>query len=146
MTINVNIHEAKTHLSRLLEQVAAGEQVIMAKAGTPFADLVPHQSHADSQVVLWVLDDNPRLGSGPRADPISDSRARLGCHAPARMVRSPRPIKVRMEARPGLPPTVLQLSISASGLRRHSAAHEQRPLKHRRHPRAWSADGDVCAV
>lgn len=41
---NVNIHEAKTHLSRLLERVAAGERVVISKAGTPVADLVPHVS------------------------------------------------------------------------------------------------------
>jgi prevent-host-death family protein len=46
MTVNVNIHEAKTHLSRLLEQVAAGERVVISKAGTPIADLVPHQAEA----------------------------------------------------------------------------------------------------
>ncbi|MGH3899005.1 MAG: type II toxin-antitoxin system Phd/YefM family antitoxin [Pseudonocardiaceae bacterium] len=43
MTVNVNIHEAKTHLSRLLERVADGERVIISKAGRPVADLVPHQ-------------------------------------------------------------------------------------------------------
>ncbi|HEY6423520.1 MAG TPA: type II toxin-antitoxin system prevent-host-death family antitoxin [Pseudonocardiaceae bacterium] len=43
MTVNVNIHEAKTHLSRLLEHVANGERVIISKAGQPVADLVPHQ-------------------------------------------------------------------------------------------------------
>jgi prevent-host-death family protein len=37
----VNIHEAKTHLSRLLQQVAEGEEVIISKAGTPIARLVP---------------------------------------------------------------------------------------------------------
>lgn len=37
----VNIHEAKTHLSRLLERVAAGEEVTIAKAGKPVARLVP---------------------------------------------------------------------------------------------------------
>ena len=37
----INIHEAKTHLSRLLEQVAEGEEVIIAKAGKPIARLVP---------------------------------------------------------------------------------------------------------
>jgi len=36
-----NVHEAKTHLSRLLERVAAGEEVIIAKAGVPVARLVP---------------------------------------------------------------------------------------------------------
>jgi prevent-host-death family protein len=44
VTVNVNIHEAKTHLSRLLERVAAGERVVISKAGTPIADLVPHQA------------------------------------------------------------------------------------------------------
>ena len=44
MTVNVNIHEAKTHLSRLLERVAAGEHVVISKAGKPVADLVPHRS------------------------------------------------------------------------------------------------------
>lgn len=39
----VNIHEAKTHLSRLLEQVEAGHRVTIARAGTPIADLVPHR-------------------------------------------------------------------------------------------------------
>lgn len=37
----VNVHEAKTHLSRLLERVAGGEEVIIAKAGKPVAKLVP---------------------------------------------------------------------------------------------------------
>jgi prevent-host-death family protein len=36
-----NVHEAKTHLSRLLESVAAGEEVLIAKAGVPVARLVP---------------------------------------------------------------------------------------------------------
>ena len=44
MTVSVNIHEAKTHLSRLLEQVAAGERVVISKAGRPVADLVPHRA------------------------------------------------------------------------------------------------------
>jgi prevent-host-death family protein len=37
----VNIHDAKTHLSKLLEQVAAGAEVTIAKAGKPVAKLVP---------------------------------------------------------------------------------------------------------
>ena len=43
MSITVNIHEAKTHLSRLLERVMKGEQVIIAKAGKPIAILSPIQ-------------------------------------------------------------------------------------------------------
>lgn len=37
----VNIHEAKTHLSRLLEGVANGESFVIAKSGKPVADLTP---------------------------------------------------------------------------------------------------------
>ncbi|MBX6356163.1 MAG: type II toxin-antitoxin system Phd/YefM family antitoxin [Micromonosporaceae bacterium] len=44
MTITVSLHEARTHLSRLIERVAAGEDVAISKAGTPVADLVPHRS------------------------------------------------------------------------------------------------------
>lgn len=40
----VNIHDAKTHLSRLLEQVAAGGEVIISRAGKPIARLVPLES------------------------------------------------------------------------------------------------------
>ena len=39
--MEVNIHEAKTHLSKLLEKVALGEEVVIAKAGKPVAKLVP---------------------------------------------------------------------------------------------------------
>ncbi|MFT4247351.1 MAG: type II toxin-antitoxin system Phd/YefM family antitoxin [Pseudomonas sp.] len=37
----VNIHEAKTHLSRLIEQVAGGDTIVIAKAGKPIAKVVP---------------------------------------------------------------------------------------------------------
>jgi prevent-host-death family protein len=43
----VNVHEAKTHLSRLLERVAAGEEVIIGKAGRPVARLVPYVGAAE---------------------------------------------------------------------------------------------------
>ena len=36
----VNVHEAKTHLSRILERVASGEEIVIAKAGKPVARLV----------------------------------------------------------------------------------------------------------
>jgi prevent-host-death family protein len=41
MSKTVNIHEAKTHLSRLLEEAVAGEEVIIAKAGRPMVRLAP---------------------------------------------------------------------------------------------------------
>lgn len=40
----VNIHEAKTHLSRLIERVEAGEEITLARAGRPVAKLVPFNS------------------------------------------------------------------------------------------------------
>ncbi len=57
MTEIVNIHEAKTHLSRLLERVEAGERVVIARAGRPIADLVPHQTR---RVVIGGLRDEVR--------------------------------------------------------------------------------------
>jgi prevent-host-death family protein len=39
--MEVNIHEAKTHLSKLLARVLSGEEVVIAKAGVPVAKLVP---------------------------------------------------------------------------------------------------------
>lgn len=41
MPTTVNIHHAKTHLSALIAQVAAGEEIIIAKNGTPVARLLP---------------------------------------------------------------------------------------------------------
>jgi prevent-host-death family protein len=41
MVTIVNIHEAKTNLSRIVDEVAAGSEVIIAKAGKPMARLVP---------------------------------------------------------------------------------------------------------
>lgn len=40
----VNIHEAKTHLSRLVERVEAGDQVVIARAGRPVARLIPFRA------------------------------------------------------------------------------------------------------
>jgi prevent-host-death family protein len=37
----VNVHEAKTHLSRLLARISAGEEIVISKAGKPVARLVP---------------------------------------------------------------------------------------------------------
>ncbi len=59
----VNIHEAKTHLSRLLERVAAGEEVVIAKAGRPVARLVAVDEPTGDRVMgrdrglVWISDD-----------------------------------------------------------------------------------------
>jgi prevent-host-death family protein len=49
--MEVNIHEAKTHLSKLLERVAVGEEVIIAKAGKPVAKLVPLSAEPKTRVL-----------------------------------------------------------------------------------------------
>lgn len=41
MDSKVNVHEAKTHFSKLLERVALGEEIVIAKAGEPVALLRP---------------------------------------------------------------------------------------------------------
>ncbi len=38
---SINIHDAKTHFSKLVDRVSAGESVVIAKAGKPVAQLVP---------------------------------------------------------------------------------------------------------
>lgn len=47
----VNVYEAKTHLSKLLEAVERGEDVVIARAGRPVADLVPHRPRRRS--IRW---------------------------------------------------------------------------------------------
>ncbi len=49
--MEVNVHEAKTHLSKLLERVAVGEEVIIAKAGKPVAKLVPINSKPKTRIL-----------------------------------------------------------------------------------------------
>ena len=58
----VNVHEAKTHLSRLLAEVEHGEEVVIARAGKPVAKLVPVQAPAGRRLgidegVFEVPDD-----------------------------------------------------------------------------------------
>jgi prevent-host-death family protein len=58
----VNIHEAKTHLSKLLEMVDQGEEVIIARAGKPVAKLVSYQTQQRKPGALkgkdwWMADD-----------------------------------------------------------------------------------------
>lgn len=50
----VNIHEAKTHLSRLIERVEAGEEITIARAGRPVAKLVPLTRRTEPRPLgLW---------------------------------------------------------------------------------------------
>ena len=48
----MNVHEAKTHLSRLLERVEAGDEVTIARSGTPIARLVRIEARATRRLGL----------------------------------------------------------------------------------------------
>lgn len=50
----MNIHQAKTHLSKLLERVGSGEEVIIAKAGKPVAKLSAYQPSPTSREPGWA--------------------------------------------------------------------------------------------
>ena len=47
----VNIHEAKTHLSRLIARVAAGEEIVIGRAGKPVAKLVPYTEEPEPRAL-----------------------------------------------------------------------------------------------
>ncbi len=59
----VNIHEAKSQLSRLGELVWQGERVVIARAGKPYLDLVPHRRSAEPRQPgllkdrIWIAAD-----------------------------------------------------------------------------------------
>ncbi len=63
MSKTVNIHEAKTHLSKLLERVGQGEEVVIANAGRPVARLVPvvgkpeRRKPGSAKGTLWTSED-----------------------------------------------------------------------------------------
>ena len=64
MSEQVNIHEAKTHFSRLVERAAAGEEIVIAKAGEPRARLVPlerptgrRRGYGSMRGKIWLADD-----------------------------------------------------------------------------------------
>ena len=64
MSEQVNIHEAKTHFSRLVERAAAGEEIVIAKAGQPRARLVPlerpsgrRRGYGSMRGKIWLADD-----------------------------------------------------------------------------------------
>jgi len=61
--MEINIHEAKTHFSKLLQRVAGGEEVTIARAGVPVARLVPIKSTNKVRPLgmdrgkIWIADD-----------------------------------------------------------------------------------------
>jgi prevent-host-death family protein len=57
---SVNIHAAKTHLSRLVERVEAGEEITLARAGRPVARLVPYRARREPRR-LGIWKDRVRI-------------------------------------------------------------------------------------
>jgi prevent-host-death family protein len=59
----VTVHEAKTHLSRLLKRVEAGESLLIKRGGTPVARLVPVEPNpserqwGQDEGKIWIADD-----------------------------------------------------------------------------------------
>jgi prevent-host-death family protein len=50
----VNVHEAKTQLSRLLQEVEGGDEIVIARNGTPVARLVPHVQESKPREPGWA--------------------------------------------------------------------------------------------
>ena len=72
----VNIHEAKTHLSRYVEQAAAGEEIVIAKAGKPIARLMPLEAPSRQPRRLGLLNGNLKVPDdfdAPLPDEVIDS-------------------------------------------------------------------------
>ena len=73
--MKVNIHHAKTHLSRLLEKVTLGEEVVIAKAGKPIAKIVPYGKASHNRVLGTAKGDFvvPKDFNKPLPKDIEDS-------------------------------------------------------------------------
>lgn len=72
----INIHQAKTHLSRLVGRVEAGEEITLARAGRPVARLVPYRARQEPRRPgLW----KGRVSIGPDFDePLPEFEGALG--------------------------------------------------------------------
>ena len=63
MTKTVNLHAAKTHLSRLVDEAVDGKDIVIAKAGKPMVRLVPvapkrrRTGYGDLKGRIWISDD-----------------------------------------------------------------------------------------
>ena len=77
MTATINIHQAKTHFSKLIERVRLGEEIVIAKAGQPVARLVPERRRRQrpSPMVHPVLPARPCSSLSPlSARQLTDQR------------------------------------------------------------------------
>jgi prevent-host-death family protein len=74
--MKVNIHQAKTHLSRILRRVAQGEEVTIARAGVPVARLIPAQAEQGTRP-LGMDRDSIRIAADFDAPLPADLLARF---------------------------------------------------------------------
>ena len=74
----VNIHAAKTHLSRLVEQAAAGEEIVIAKAGKPMARLAPLPTEVSNNLdrEAWVRRFREWTSRHRKTPPLGDEALR----------------------------------------------------------------------
>lgn len=74
MPVSVNVHEAKTNLSRLLARVSAGEEITICKSGKPVARLTPirkrprRRTFGQDKGKLWIAPDFDTLPEETLAD------------------------------------------------------------------------------
>ena len=87
MTCMVNVHEAKTHLSKLLRRVMNGGEIVIAKAGKPIARLTPYTPHwTDACQAMThakrlsppILTSHCRNSKRYESDPGTEQRYRRG--------------------------------------------------------------------
>jgi prevent-host-death family protein len=73
--MDVNVHEAKTHLSRLLERVSLGEEITIMKAGKPVARRIPAEKPPRRRQLGWALGEIivPAEFDDPLPDDIEES-------------------------------------------------------------------------
>lgn len=73
--LSINIHDAKTHFSKLLPRVLAGEEIVIARAGEPVARLVPYKTPVQERTPgtakgqIWIAPDF----NAPLPDEILDA-------------------------------------------------------------------------
>ena len=96
--MEVNVHEAKTNFSKLLQRVALGEEIIIARAGVPVARLVPVQAAPSERPLglyrgkIWIAGD---FDAPLPADVLGGF---LGEEQPLRKPAKPAPAKKRKKA------------------------------------------------
>lgn len=73
----VNVHEAKTHFSRLLERAHAGEEIVLAKAGKPYAKLVPYETPQPRKRVAGGLRVTGEIPDSVWFDPLPEDELAL---------------------------------------------------------------------